>query len=388
MPNYRKPRILVTSAAGRTGTIAASELLQRGFPVRAFVRSNDARAARLRNEGAEVFVGNLYDFRDLRAAMVGVQRAYHCPPFAPNLLHNAMLFALAAEEARLEVVALMSGWNPHPAHPSMVTREHWIANNVYRLMPSVDVVHLNPGLFAFVYLVSLPVMANLGMLMAPFGEGLNAPPSNEDIGRVAAGILAQPKDHIGKCYRPTGPKLLSPSDIANVVGHVLGRKVKYTNAPFKMFAKAATAMGFGVFEIANLRYYAEELREGTYAVGAPTDHVELVTGTPAEDFETTVRRYVANPELIASGLRVGTKLGTLTFLLKMMLTAAPDLPKWEQAQSYPKLDKALLAHESPQWRKAAEAQSLLLQAGEIPKPGARNQERPGSVRPLLTSTGA
>ncbi len=41
--------------------------------------------------------------------MVGVQRAYHCPPVALNLLHHTMRFALAAEEAKLEVVALMSG---------------------------------------------------------------------------------------------------------------------------------------------------------------------------------------------------------------------------------------------------------------------------------------
>ncbi len=31
------------------------------------------------------------------------------------------LHALADEEAKLEVVALMRGWNPHPTHPSIVT---------------------------------------------------------------------------------------------------------------------------------------------------------------------------------------------------------------------------------------------------------------------------
>ncbi len=39
-----KPRILVTSAAGRTGSVAVLELLRKGFPVRAFVRRNDARS--------------------------------------------------------------------------------------------------------------------------------------------------------------------------------------------------------------------------------------------------------------------------------------------------------------------------------------------------------
>lgn len=111
--------------------------------------------------------------------MVGVQRAYHCPPFGLNLLHNTMLFAVAAEEAKLEVVALMSQWTPHASHPSVITREHWLSNQVYRWMPSVDVIHINSGIFAFMYLLGLPAVVLFGMLMAPLGDGLNAPPSNE-----------------------------------------------------------------------------------------------------------------------------------------------------------------------------------------------------------------
>ncbi len=173
-----KPKILVTSAAGHTGAAAVTQLLAKGFPVRAFVRQRDARSSALEKTGAEIAVGNLFDLRDLRRALVGVERAYYCPPFAPNVLNGTALFAIAAEEAKLEVVALMSQWNPHPSHPSVVTREHWIANQLYRWMPSVDVVYVNPGLFAFVYLLGLPAIVHLGMLVAPFGEGLNAPPSN------------------------------------------------------------------------------------------------------------------------------------------------------------------------------------------------------------------
>jgi len=233
-----KPRILVTSAAGRTGSVAVLELLGKGFPVRAFVRRNDVRAERLRKAGAEIFVGDLFDLSDLRSALVDVQRAYHCPPLAPNLLHGTMLFALAAEEAKLEVVALMSGWNPHPAHPALQTREHWIANNIYRWMPTVDIIYVNPGLFAFTYFFGLPAIVHFGMLVGPWGDGLNAPPSSEDVGSVAAGVLAEPSAHIGKCYRPTGPKLISPHDVADVLTEVVGRKVKYQDAPPKMLLKA------------------------------------------------------------------------------------------------------------------------------------------------------
>ena len=362
-----RPRVLVTAAAGRTAAPAVLDLLERGFPVRAFVRRKDARSEALRKAGAEIFVGNLFDLGDLRRALVDVQRAYYCPPMTPNLLHGAMLFALAAEEAKLEAVALMSGWNPHPAHPSALTREHWIANNVFRWMPSVDVIHINPGLFAFIYLVPLPAIVHLGMLAGPFGDGLNAPPSNEDIGRVAAGVLADPAPHIGKCYRPTGPELISTTEIAEILTGVLGRQVKYRDVSLDMYLKAAAAQGFPTFELTSLRFFTQELRGGTFAVAAPTTHVEEISGRPPESFESIARRYIADPDLIWPGLRAGTKLGAYTFMIKMMLTRLPDLDRWERDHGHAMLKAPVLAHDSDEWRAAAEQGRILLQDSE-PQP--------------------
>ena len=355
-----KPRILVTAAAGRTGSPAVLQLLEKGFPVRAFVRRKDARATVLERAGAEIFVGDMFDYRDLRKSLVEVQRAYHCPPLSSNLLHNTMLFAVAAQEAKLDVVALMSQWNPHPTHPSIITREHWIANQVYRWMPSVDVIHVNPGLFAFAYLLGLPAIVHFGMLMAPFGDGLNAPPSNEDIARVATGALSDPTDHIGKSYRPTGPELISPKDIAGILGKVLGRKVTYKDVPFKAFNKAAIAQGFPLSDIAPLRYYTEEIREGAFAVGAPTDHVLQVSGIAPEDFESIARRYIQNPSLIHPALKVGSKLRAIGFLLRMLDTRPADLDAWERDRGYPLLTNPVLSQDSAEWRATAERQQLNL----------------------------
>mgnify|MGYP004407561369 CR=1 FL=1 len=67
-------------------------------------------------------------------------------------------------------------------------------------LDAVDVVHINPGIFDYIYLLGLPAVRHFGVLMGPFGAGLNAPPSNEDIARVAVGVLAEPVNHIGKSY--------------------------------------------------------------------------------------------------------------------------------------------------------------------------------------------
>ncbi|MBT3885736.1 MAG: NmrA family NAD(P)-binding protein [Rhodospirillaceae bacterium] len=355
-----KAKILVTAAAGHTGSQAVMQLLEKGFPVRAFVRRKDARAIRLEQAGAELFVGDGLDYRDVRASMAGVQRAYHCPPLALNLLHNTMLFAVAAEDAKLEVGALMSQWTPHPTHPSVVTREHWLSNQIYRWMPSVEVVHINPGLFAFTYFLGLQAIAHFGQFMAPFGDGLNAPPSNEDIARVVTGVLADPAAHIGKSYRPTGPALISPEEAAEIFGHVLGRDVRYKDVPFKIFTKAAVAQGFSLLELSQLRYYVEDIKSGAFAAGGPTDHVLEVSGQAPEDFEAIARRYIDNPALVHASIRIGSKAQAIRFLVKMLVTKAPDLDGWERDRGYPLLGDAVLAEASSEWRESAGRQQLNL----------------------------
>ncbi len=372
-----KPRILVTAAAGHTGSVVANELLRMGFPVRAFVRQADTRAARLQNAGAEIFVGNLSDPRDLERALFDVQRAYHCQPFGPNLLHNSMLFAVAAEAARLEVVAHLTAWNPHPTHPSIHQREHWLTNNLLRWMPSVGVVTLNPGLFAFTYFFGLPAVAHFGTLMLPFGDGRNAPPSNEDIAAVAAAALAAPERHIGKTYRPTGPKLVSGHDVADILGRILQRRVRYRDVSTAMFLKAAGALGFSRFERAQIRHYAEELRGGAYAVGAPTNHVEQVCGRPAEAFDETARRYIRNPALIFPQFKIGSRLGACGLMIRTLLTRVPDLDRWESERDYPLLAKAQLAHTSEAWRNAAARRATNARPGNAGDSGpvAATEER-------------
>ena len=91
-----KPRILVTAAAGKTGTAVTHQLLEKGFPVNAFVRRQDHRSKALAKAGAEVFVGDFIEPDDLKRAMQGVQRAYYCAPWTPGQLHGALERGLAA----------------------------------------------------------------------------------------------------------------------------------------------------------------------------------------------------------------------------------------------------------------------------------------------------
>jgi hypothetical protein len=57
---------------------------------------------------------------------------------------------------------------------------------------------------------------------------------------------------------------------------------------------------------------------------------------------------------------VGTKLEALAFMVKMMATRAPSPELWARERGHPILREPLLAHDSPDWRKAAEQKDLLL----------------------------
>lgn len=65
------PKILVTGATGKTGGAMVAQLLEKGLPVRAIVRSRDARSKRLDRLGAETVVADLFDPDQMLEAMRG-----------------------------------------------------------------------------------------------------------------------------------------------------------------------------------------------------------------------------------------------------------------------------------------------------------------------------
>ena len=106
--------------------------------------------------------------------MRGTESAYYCPPFAPYMIQSAAAFAAAAREARLESVVVLSQWLAGPAHPSLLTRQSWLAERVLTGVPGLASTILNPGFFADNYLRLIGFAAHLGIFPALFGDSRNA----------------------------------------------------------------------------------------------------------------------------------------------------------------------------------------------------------------------
>lgn len=348
-----KPKILVTSASGKTGLHTALQLRAAGYPVRAFVRRRDYRSEALQRAGAEIFVGDQYNLPDMRAAMQGVQRAYQCAPTAPNGLHFNAVFTAAAYEAGLEHVVTLSQWLSSANHPSFFTREVYLSDILIDMRSEMSVTRVNPGWFADNYLMVLDMAAHLGVFTMPLGAGdvkKNAAPSNEDIASVVTASLIDPATHAGQTYRPTGPELLSPNDIAEAMARALGRKVRYMDISERMMVKSLKALppsNYSVAAVTQLALYAEEYRRGTFAVNAPTDHVDRVGGREAERFESIVLRNVmARPDLARSPVRSIRAYGAFA---KILATRAFDLTKAEDTRDYVKPLKPTFSQDDPDW---------------------------------------
>lgn len=336
-----KPTILLTAALGKTGTATALQLLARGYPVRAMVHREDARSERLRTAGAQIIVGSLEGLEDLRSGLSGVHRAYFCPPLlAGTLRRAALLFAAAAEEARLEVIVALSQWVADPLHPALHAREKWLSNHVLQAA-GVDVVTVAPGWLADNYMALLEAVAQLGVMAMPLGDGLNAPPLNEDIARVIVCALTDPGPNIGTSYRPTGPRLLAPEDIATTFANVLERRVSYKNISLTTFLKAAAALGYPDYVITQLYWFLQDYQRNAFGRGAPTNAVLEVGGSPPEDFEQIVRRYVNH-----SAVTKRTISAKLRAALHLMRAAATRAPEIDNAST---ITHAALVIDSPIW---------------------------------------
>jgi uncharacterized protein YbjT (DUF2867 family) len=294
-------------------------------------------------------VADLFDPESLLAAMRGAARAYYCAPFHPFMIQSAAAFAYAARQARLESVVALSQWLAGPSHPSLSSRQHFLADQLFAMLPGIACTTIAPGFFAsFPYLELIDYAALLGVYPVPIdGQSRNAPPSDEDIAGVAVAALTDPAKHAGKIYRPTGPQMLSVHEMTGIMGHVVGRKVRHIRVPMWMFLKAAGMGGVDPFLLSQLPHYCADQDGGAFAYGGVTDHVLEVTGRPPEDFETITRRYAAQPRARRT---IGNTLRALGALMTVPFQTGLNPARYEHQHGFPMAAAPLLAMQDRQWQ--------------------------------------
>jgi len=226
--------ILVTTANGTTGRPMVEYLLQEGFAVRAMVRADDKRARQLRGMGAEVVFGDLLNFRDVRAALDGVQRAYFNYPVGDGLVEAAVMFAQAAKEQNLELIVNMSQIQSRPRARSKATQNHWLSEQIFA-WSGVPTTNLRITFF-MEWLLYISGLIRYGRYVMPFDSGSRfAPIAGRDIALTAAKIFTSPAEHAGQVYTLTGPTEYSHEELAAEVSRVLGKDLPFEHVTVTTF---------------------------------------------------------------------------------------------------------------------------------------------------------
>lgn len=344
-----RPTILVTGATGKTGGAVVQQLRAMDWPVRAMARVRDARTEHLERLGAEVVLADIFDPDQLAQALRGVRRAYYVPPIHPYAIQSAVAFAAAAREARLESIVQLGQWLSHRAHPSPMTRQTWLMDQLFANLPGITHTTLNPGMFADNFLRVIDFAALLGVFPVLMADSRCAPVSNEDIARTAVAVLRDPERHSGMTYRPTGPRLLSGEDMARIAAAAVGHGVRPVKLPLGMFLKVARQQRIDPFLISSLRHYIEDNKNGAFSFeGGVTSVVEDLTGQPAETFETTARRYAALPfarQTLGNRVRALVRFGLTPFY------PGYDLARVDRRLGFPIPPNPTFSIEDDRWRR-------------------------------------
>ena len=343
-----KPKILVSGATGKIGSEVVKQLLEKQYPVRAMVRKRDARSEQLYRLGAEIVVADVFDTEQVYEAMRGTQRVFYLPVVHPYMIQSSVAFAVAAHETRQESIVAITQWLSSPSHPSLLTRHHWLTDQLLPLLPGVSHTIVNPGVFGEVVAGFIPGAAVSGTFPNFIGDGKMPLGSNADMARVAVAALSDPVRHDGKTYRPTGPASISITEVAAMLSKLTGRPIKAKFMPNKLFLKAARASGITAFEAFITQHYFEDGQRGTFAVAAPSNDVYELTGVKPEPYESIAKRYLALPEAQPT---FANKMKGVGDLLKIITTSPYNMEQFKKEMAFPVLANPHLAADSAIWHR-------------------------------------
>jgi uncharacterized protein YbjT (DUF2867 family) len=292
--------ILITGAAGGIGSTARAAiaiLLKQGHRVRALVRKLDARAAALRDLGAEVVVADMLDIVAVRAAMRGCSVVYFTMSISPNYLEAAANVAVTAKSLGVKAFVNLSQMTLSQMSETETTsspqqKQEWLAQQMLR-WSGLAVVYLRPtAFFDGMFLVQgAKGIREDNAIRLPFADGKTSLIAGTDVGAAAAALLANPAPHIGKVYDLTGLHSLTMAQYAQEFSGVLGRTIQYVNVPPQIWEAKLREARLPEHLIAHLITMGQLNRDNRY--DRMTDTFQQLVGRAPISAAEFTRRHAA-----------------------------------------------------------------------------------------------
>jgi uncharacterized protein YbjT (DUF2867 family) len=265
---------LVLGGTGRTGSLVAQKLIERGLNARTASRHDaevpfdwdDPATHAPALEGVDrvylvtpvlrvTYAGLVSDFLD-RAAGAGVR-------------HVTYLSTYGSDQAppEIDIRAVERDLAARGAFTHSILRPAWVMQNfIDDHIPVVDRT------------ITLPTRG-----------GAEAFVDAVDIAAVAVETLVDPDAHAGAQYAPTGPQSLTLSDVADIIADAVGGPVAYNDIGADAWIGGAIATGLVSADYAvMLRWLTGTIISGNGS--RPNDDIEKVTGRPPISFQDFARR--------------------------------------------------------------------------------------------------
>jgi uncharacterized protein YbjT (DUF2867 family) len=265
---------LVLGGTGRTGSLVARRLAERGLPARTAAR-----------HGADV----PFDWDDPTthpAALAGTDRLYLVTPVLRiSYADQVAAFLDLAVASGVRHVTYLSTYGAQLAPPDV---DISAVENELAARKTLTHAILRPARvmqnFADAH---LPVVD--GVITVPTGGRTEAFVDAGDIAAVAVETLLDPEGHDGARYEPTGPQALTVAEVADTITAVSGRPVRHQDIDPEVWIGGAVAAGVVPAD------YAVMLRRLTGAIvsgngSTPNDDIERVTGRAPATFDDFARR--------------------------------------------------------------------------------------------------
>jgi uncharacterized protein YbjT (DUF2867 family) len=261
--------ILVTGATGKVGSEAVRLLAAQHQPVRALVRD----PSRAPHGDVEIVPGDFDRPDTLDTAMRGVDTVLLVSPAVPAQ----------------EIAVIDSAVRHGVTHVVKITSKASADSPVDRRRGQTRIeAHLAATGLAYTLLRSNAYLQNL-LALAPMIKQTRGFPMSAGDGQV--GMVGAPAEHAGRTYWPTGPELITYTDVAKELSDALGQVVEYRQiAPEDHRAAMIRA---GVPEaVATSNAQAFGLIAEGDAAWLSGD-VESITGTRPRSLRTFIADHVA-----------------------------------------------------------------------------------------------
>jgi len=236
--------ILVTGATGKQGRAVLHHLLKRGFPVRALTRDPDKPELRsLAGHRTEVVRGDLDDAASLDRALDGVYGVYSMGTYRERGIEGEIRMGAAlAEAARRAAI-------DHLVYSSVGSADRQTGIPHFESKFQVE-EHIRKTGVPYTILRPVFFMENWQAMRSMIEGGTLAQPLDpartlqqiavDDIGAFAALAFEHPGRWLGRAVELAGDEL-SMSQVAETMGRVLSREVRYQQVPWDQFEKNAGA---------------------------------------------------------------------------------------------------------------------------------------------------